>query len=257
MEIYRGFATMYDELMQDIPYQKWGDYIFECIKKRCANVKKPLVLDLACGTGNMTTLLSQKGLDMIGVDLSIDMLAAAQQKSYEMGQKILFLAQDMRELDLYGTIDAAVSVCDGLNYILEPTGLRTVFERVRLFLNPGGVFIFDMNTEYKFKELFAQRSFEDTTQSGITCEWDNNYDEVTKINEYQVRFSKNKNQLVGNPDQLIEIHKQRAYDTENVIEMLKACGFSKVAAYHEYTNEPPKPNSIRVTYVAEVDIANT
>jgi len=254
MEIYRGFATMYDELMQDIPYQKWGDYIFECIKKQYKNVKKPLVLDLACGTGNMTIHLSKKGFDMIGVDLSIDMLAAAQQKSYEQGQKILFLAQDMRELDLYGTIDAAVSVCDGLNYILDRADICKVFERVRLFLNPGGIFIFDMNTEYKFKELFAGLSFESTTQSGAACEWDNNYDEVTKINEYRVCFSNNKNEQAGKADQFIEVHKQRTYDTEDVIQMLKTCGFEKVSAYHEYTQEPPKPDSIRITYIAEVGI---
>jgi len=251
MEIYRVFATMYDELMQDIPYQKWGEYIFECIKKRYKNVKKPLVLDLACGTGNMTMLLSKKSFDMIGVDLSIDMLATAQQKSYEQGQKILFLAQDMRELDLYGTIDAAVSVCDGLNYILEPADLYKVFERVHLFLNPGGVFIFDMNTEYKFKELFAKRSFEDTTQSGAAYEWDNNYDEVTKINEYRVCFYNTSNEQVWENDQFVEVHKQRAYDTEDVIQMLKTCGFTKVSVYHEYTNEPPRPDSIRITYIAE------
>ena len=253
MDIYKGFAAMYDELMNDIPYQKWGDYIFERIKQRCPNTKKPLVLDLACGTGNMTIFLSKKGFDMIGVDLSIDMLAAAQQKAYGAKQKILFLAQDMRELDLYGTIDAAVSVCDGLNYILKPDELRTVFERVRLFLNPGGVFIFDMNTEYKFKELLAQRSFEAET-GNIICEWDNSYDEITKINEYRVCFFTN--QLVKESDQLncekfMEVHKQRAYYTGDVVQMLKNCGFGNVDVYHEYTDEPPRPDSARVTFVAE------
>ena len=256
MDIYKGFATMYDELMHGIPYDKWGSYIYERVKMRHKDVKKPIVLDLACGTGNMTIQLSKKGFDMIGVDLSTDMLATAQQKAYETKQKILFLAQDMRELDLYGTIDAAVCVCDGLNYILEPDELRTVFERVRLFLNPDGVFIFDMNTEYKFKELLAQRSFESKNKDGAAYEWDNSYDEITKINEYRVLFYTNQlvresDQLVGNSDRFIEVHKQRAYATEDVVQMLKACGFSKVLVHHEYTNEPPKPNSARLTYIAE------
>ena len=117
--IYKGFARMYDALMADAPYDIWAAYIDGVLKKHLkrANEAQPIVLDLACGTGNMTLRLAKMGYDMIGVDASEDMLAEAQRKAYEEGQSILFLAQDMQKLDLYGTVDAVASVCDGLNYI--------------------------------------------------------------------------------------------------------------------------------------------
>jgi len=251
MDSYIGFARMYDKLMTNVPYEKWGNYINDVLRKRLHETENPLVVDLACGTGTMTLFLANQGFDMIGIDISMDMLAEAQQKSYEAGHNILFLAQDMRKLDLFGTVDAVVSVCDGINYILTPEHLTTVFQRVRLFLNPGGVFIFDMNTEYKFKELLGQKSFEAKTESGAAYEWDNHYDENTKINEYRVLFYSQDNSEESEP--FIEIHRQRAYDTDNVIEMLKNTGFNKVYAYHNYTDKPARIDSPRVTFIAEVE----
>jgi len=242
METYKGFAIFYDDFMTNIPYDTWGDYIHEILKKR----KSQLVLDLACGTGNMTLILAKKGYEMIGVDISSDMLSAAQQKSWNEEQNILFLAQDMRKLDLFGTVDAAVCVCDGLNYILDSVDLETVFKRVRLFLNPNGVFIFDMNTEYKFKELLGQRSFEANGQNGVSYEWDNFYNTTTKINEYYVNFF-----TCEDGEEFSEIHKQRAYDTNEIIQKLLKAGFAKVSVSHEYTDKPPQVDSIRLTYVAE------
>ena len=241
LEIYKGFAGMYDEFMEDIPYDMWGDYIDKILQK----TKSSLVVDLACGTGNMTLRLAEKGYDMIGVDMSTDMLAMAQQKSWEAEQSILFLAQDMRKLDLFGTIDAVVCVCDGLNYILNIADMTEIFKRVQLFLNPGGVFIFDMVTEYKFKEFLGQRSFEASGKSGISYELDNFYDEATRINEYQLYFSTGK-------EKFSEIHKQRAYEPSEIKDILLKAGFAKVAATHEYTDEQPRDNSIRLTYVAKV-----
>jgi len=251
MDSYIGFARLYDELMTNVPYEKWGNYINGALKKRLSEIENPIVVDLACGTGTMTLILADKGFDMIGVDMSMDMLAEAQQKSYETGHNILFLAQDMRKLDLFGTVDAAVSVCDGINYILTPEDLSTVFKRVRLFLNPGGVFIFDMNTEYKFKELLGRKSFEVKTESGAAYELDNYYDEKTKINEYRVLFYDQNN--LGESEPFTELHRQRAYDTNDVIKMLKNAGFSKIFAYHNYTDEPVKIDSPRVTYIAETE----
>jgi len=242
---------LYDELMTNVPYEKWGNYINDALRKRLIKTENPLVVDLACGTGTMTLFLANKGFDMIGVDISMDMLAEAQQKSYEAGHQILFLAQDMRKLDLFGTVDAVVSVCDGINYILTPEDLSTVFKRVILFLNPGGVFIFDMNTEYKFKELLGQQSFEAKTENGAAYELDNHYDEKTKVNEYRVLFY-NKEDLEEN-EPFTEIHKQRAYSVDDVIRMLENTGFSKVSAYHNYTNEPTRIDSPRVTFIAVVD----
>ena len=244
--IYTGFASMYDELMQDIPYEKWGIYITDVLRKALPAQEEILVVDLACGTGTMTLLLAEQGFDMIGVDMSYDMLAAAQEKAYEKGKNILFLAQKVQELDLFGTVDAMVSVCDGFNYILEETELVTAFERVRLFLNPGGVFIFDMNTEYKFKELLGQKSFEGEAKGGGSYEWDNNYNEETGVNEYRVQF------FHKNGEHFTEVHKQRAYNPQAVVKMLKDAGFENISMYHEYTNELPKADSLRITFVAKL-----
>jgi len=247
MDNYKGFAAMYDQLMTNAPYQKWGAYICEVLKKQNFETQSPLVLDLACGTGTMTALLAKKGYDMIGVDKSVDMLATAQEKAYDNNLQILFLRQDMRKLDLFGTIDAAVCVCDGLNYILKEDELQKVFERVRLFLNPGGVFIFDMNTEYKFKELLGNRVFEGNAESGAAYELENKYDMASGINEYNVLFFTEGEEENG----FTETHRQRAYATCNVVQMLNDAGFNSVVATHEYTSEPPRTDSPRVTFVAK------
>jgi SAM-dependent methyltransferase len=152
----------------------------------------------------------------------------------------------MRALDLYGTVDAVVSVCDGMNYILDPTELLAVFKRVRLFLNPGGLFVFDMNTEYKFCKLLGNRSFEAKTENGAAYELDNQYNEATQINEYHVLF----HPQGSHGESFTETHKQRAYKTADIKNMLLEAGFDSADAYHDYTDEAPRPDSPRVTYVA-------
>jgi len=250
MDSYIGFARVYDQLMTNVPYQKWGNFIDGVLTQKLAGKESPLVVDLACGTGTMTLLLAGKNYDMIGVDMSMDMLAEAQQKACEAGHNILFLAQDMRKLDLYGTVDAVISVCDGVNYILKQDELSAVFKRVRLFMNPGGVFIFDMNTEHKFKNIFGQRSFESKAENGAAYVWDNNFDEETKINEYRVHFYPDGS--FDSDNFFTEVHKQRAYEYDCVIRMLKDAGFKKACAYNDYTNEPARADSLRVVYIAEV-----
>ena len=243
--MYGGFAKMYDGLMTDAPYELWAAYIDGLLSEWFKN-SSPLVLDLACGTGNITLRLAEKGYDLIGVDSSEDMLAEAQRKAYEEGHKILFLAQDMRELDLYGTIDAAVCVCDGMNYILKTADLLEVFRRVRLFLNPGGVFIFDMNTEYKFNEVLKNSTFEDKSADGSYV-WQNNYNPETKINEYHMFFY--------SPDEdepFTELHKQRAYPPADIINLLMEAGFSAVSTRNSYSADPIQADSTRIVFIAAV-----
>jgi len=246
--MYGGFAQMYDALMTDAPYDIWAAYIDgllgEWFKGR-EDSSAPLVLDLACGTGNITLRLAKLGYDLIGVDASEDMLAEAQRKAYEENFQILFLAQDIRELDLYGTVDAAVCVCDGMSYILTEEDLLTVFKRVRLFLNPGGVFIFDMNTEYKFKEILKDSVFEDKGAGGESYIWENHYDPQTKINEYNMTFF---NMNEGQP--FSEIHRQRAYPPADVSNMLLEAGFSRVSIRDGYRGEALKTESSRVVFIA-------
>ena len=244
MDNYKGFANMYDSLMADTPYHQWGAYISTTLEKHLNPQDHPLVLDLACGTGTMTVFLAQKGYDMIGIDISEDMLATAQEKAYDANCQVLFLRQDMQKLDLYGTIDAAICVCDGLNYILDPQTLQKVFQRVKLFLNPGGLFIFDMNTEYKFKALLGNRSFEGQGTNNMAYEMDNTYDPTTQINSYHVCFHQN-----GKPS-FTETHKQKAYTIKTITQMLETVGFTHIQANHAYTNTPPTPTSDRVSFIA-------
>lgn len=242
---------MYDALMAETPYDSWAAYIDGLISYRYnGKAKKPLVLDLACGTGNITLRLANMGYDLIGVDASEEMLAEAGHRAFEQNADVLFLAQDMRELNLYGTVDAAISVCDGLNYILCEKELLAVFKRVRLFLNPGGVFIFDMNTEYKFKELFKDLSFEGKGAGGEAYEWENSYDPHTGINEYRlVLFSQSEDGVES--EAFEELHRQRSYPLADVCNMLLEAGFVSVAMRDGYSNEPPKAESVKAVFIAE------
>ena len=150
-ESYTSFAQVYDMFMDNVDYPAWSKYLIQLLKEY--QVEDGLVLDLGCGTGNMTELLAKEGYDMIGVDNSEDMLEIASEKRAESGLNILYLLQDMREFELYGTVKAVVSICDSINYILEEDDLREVFSLVNNYLDPKGMFIFDLNTKYKYEQM--------------------------------------------------------------------------------------------------------
>ena len=147
MEAYTEFATVYDTFMDNVPYEAWEKYLVDILKAE--GINDGLLLELGCGTGRMTRLLAAEGYDMIGVDNSEEMLSVAREYTME-NTEILYLLQDMREFELYGTIRAVVSVCDSMNYIMSEEDLRQVFSLVNNYLDPGGIFIFDMNTRYKY-----------------------------------------------------------------------------------------------------------
>jgi len=242
MTNYKGFAYLYDSLMDNAPYMEWASYIDYILTRHLGQKREnKIVLDMACGTGNITLPLAKMGYDMIGTDISTDMLSQAQAKADNL--KILFLAQDMRKLDLYGTIDAAICVCDGMNYILCESELEAVFKRVRMFLNTGGVFIFDMNTEYKFKEILGEKSFIDQAKDAA-YEWDNHFNGDTGINEYRVTFTPDG----GEP--FTEVHYQRAYPIDMVCRLLQLAGFSTVAVHDGYTDNAPNDKTERVVFTA-------
>ena len=238
MTTYSGFAYMYDQLMKDIPYEAWASYIDDTLVHHLGeNRQGRIVVDMACGTGNITLTLAKLGYDMIGIDMSTDMLSQAQAKT--AGENILYLAQDMRELDLYGTVDAVICTCDGLNYILDEGELRAIFAKVKMFLNPGGVFIFDMNTEYKLQEVLGGKCF---TAKGV--EWDNHYDPATQINKYHVVFTPE------GESPFEEVHYQRAYAHDMVCDLLRGVGFATVKTYDSYSHDPISPNTIRHVFIA-------
>lgn len=183
MDAYTSFARVYDMFMDNVPYEEWCDYITGLLKEY--GISNGLVLDLGCGTGSMTELLAARGFDMIGVDCSEDMLEIALEKRMASGRDILYLQQDMRDLELYGTVRAVVCLCDSINYLMDVQDLETVFRLVNNYLDPGGIFIFDLNTEYKYRELLADRTIAENRDAGSFI-WDNYYDEESRINEYDL-----------------------------------------------------------------------
>ena len=156
MEAYTSFAQVYDLFMDNVPYEEWCAYIAGIL--RDYGIEDGLVLELGCGTGSLTRALSGAGYDMIGVDNSEDMLEIAMDKQQE-GEDILYLLQDMREFELYGTVRAVVSICDSMNYILTYEDLVQVLRLVNNYLDPGGILIFDMNTLYKYEEILGENTF--------------------------------------------------------------------------------------------------
>ncbi|WP_448863030.1 class I SAM-dependent DNA methyltransferase [Dorea sp.] len=245
MEAYTSFAEVYDTFMDNVPYEEWADYLEERLKEY--GVKDGLVLELGCGTGSMTELLAEKGYDMIGVDNSEDMLEIAMEKRIESGHDILYLLQNMQEFELYGTVKAVVSVCDSVNYITEKAELEEMFRLVNNYLDPQGIFIFDFNTEYKYREILGNQVIaEDREECSFI--WENYYDHTSMINEYELTL------FVQEEDDLYrkyqESHFQKAYTLRDIRSMIEASGLKFVTAYDAYTQKAPMHNSERITVIA-------
>lgn len=243
--VYGSFAQVYDMFMDNIDYPQWEKYLKGLL---CTfGVEDGLVLELGCGTGSMTELLAADGYDMIGVDNSEDMLEIAQEKKSASGKDILYLLQDMREFELYGTVRAVVSVCDSMNYILKEEELLEVFRLVNNYLDPGGVFIFDMNTRYKYEQIQDETIAENREEGSFI--WDNYFDDESGINEYELAIF-----IPEGDDGLYrkyeEVHYQRAYETETVRRLLEQAGLSVEAVYDAFTQNAPTPESERVYFVA-------
>ena len=246
MDVYTGFAGVYDTFMDNIPYEEWSQYVEGLLKEH--NVQDGLVVDMGCGTGKITELLALKGYDMIGIDNSEEMLSIAREKLMEYEEKdprksILYLLQDMREMELYGTVRAAVSICDSMNYILEDEELLEVFRLVNNYLDEKGIFIFDLNTEYKYREILGDRNICENRDDASFI-WENYYYPEQAINEYDLTI------YVQEEDdhflRMEESHYQRAYSLERVKELLLQAGMEFVVAYDAFTKEPPKADSERI-----------
>ncbi len=204
-------------------------------------------MELGCGTGSMTELLSQKGYDMIGVDNSEDMLEIAMDKRVDSGHDILYLLQDMREFELYGTVRAVISICDSMNYILEEEDLLQVFRLVNNYLDPGGYFIFDLNTIYKYEQIGESTIAENLEEASFI--WDNFYDAKTQINEYELAIFIPEGEE-GLYRKYEEFHEQRGYDPEVIRRLLEEAGMRFVAAYDAFTRNPVRPDSERIYVIA-------
>lgn len=251
MDAYTVFAEIYDEFMDDIPYDEWSRYINGLLKEN--GISDGEVVELGCGTGKITRRLTACGYDMIGVDMSEDMLVNARAVDEENGE-ILYLLQDMRELKLCGTVRAAVSVCDSMNYILSLEDLTKVLKNVNNYLDSHGVFIFDMKTEHFYRDILGDSTQTDNREDAALI-WENEYDVKTKINSYYLTIFIAADEDADEHEVPLferyqELHEQRAYSDEEVIQALKAAGMRLVARYDSQTHLPVREDSERVYYVA-------
>lgn len=275
MDAYTGFAEVYDLFMDNIPYEDWCSYLTGLLKEY--GIEDGLVLDLGCGTGTLTRLLADAGYDMTGIDYSEEMLEIAMEKRAEdmelaeeagalieedpnreaiggeaelaLGRRasILYLCQDMREFELYGTIRAVVSICDSMNYITEYEDLVEVFRLVNNYLDPQGVFIFDLNTLYKYRVMLGEQTIAENREEGSFI-WENYFDEESRINEYDLTLYIKEGQ--GLYRRYEENHYQRAYELEEVKTALREAGMEFITAYDAFTHDAPKEDSERIYVIA-------
>lgn len=246
MDAYTSFASVYDTFMDNIPYEDWAEYLIGLLKEY--GVHEGLVADLGCGTGSMTELLATAGYDMIGIDNSEEMLDIAMGKRVESGNDILYLLQDMREFELYGTVKAVISICDSINYIQDETELKEVFSLVNNYLDPQGIFVFDFNTVYKYREVMGNQTIaEDREECSFI--WDNYYYEEEGVNEYELSlFIKEKDSDLYHKYR--ETHFQKAYELKTIQRLLQEAGLEYITAYDAFTKDAPTDSSERIYVVA-------
>ena len=243
MNSYTDFAYIYDSLMhKDIDYEKWADYIENLFIMY--DVNPDLVCDLACGTGNITIPLAKRGYDMTGVDISEDMLNIAREKAD--GLDILFLNQSMTDLDLFGTMGAFLCMIDGINYVLPPKSLLTLFTKIKTcFIDPDGLFIFDISTEYKLKNVIGSNTFVHSDKN-IFYTWQNRFIEKRKLSDMFLTFFVKQGKKYSRFE---ERHLQRAYSVNELTLLLKKAGFKSVDTYDELSFDKPKKDSERIVFV--------
>ncbi|MDO4620365.1 MAG: class I SAM-dependent methyltransferase [Lachnospiraceae bacterium] len=245
MDQYSSFAQVYDRFMQTIPYDNWGSRIVELLQAH--GIHDGLVLDLGCGTGTMTEYLAEKGYDMIGVDNSPEMLESAHEKRMESGHDILYLLQDMQSFELYGTVRAVICICDSLNYLESEEELLQVFRLVNNYLDPDGLFLFDVKTPHLFRDVLGDNTYAETSEDGAYI-WENSWYEEEQVNEYALTlFIKDENGLYRRQE---ELHAQTAFEKERISALLKEAGLIEEAVYQDYTNEAPSSESERLVFIA-------
>ena len=250
MEAYTGFAYVYDEYMDNIPYDEWEEYLVELLKENGID-KDNTVIDLGCGTGTVTRMLDKEGYNCIGIDLSEDMLSIASDKTYDSGQQIIYSCQDMRDFEVPYETDAFISIGDSMNYITANDDLCDVFKCVKKGLKQGGVFIFDLKTIHFFKDILADNTYAENREDSAFI-WDNYYDADEKINEYDLTLFI-KEQSEDEDDiykKFEETHFQRCYEISELKELLEQSGLVFDAVYDAYTDDQVKCDSEKVTVIA-------
>ena len=244
MDAYTSFASVYDLFMDNVPYEEWCAFLCKILAQH--GITDGPILDLGCGTGKMTRLMSEQGYDMTGIDNAAEMLQIAAMEPGEV--PILYLLQDMQDLELDGCVRAVYSVCDCVNYVLDEEELQQAFSRVHEYLEEDGAFIFDVNTSYKYTKLLAENTFAESRDEGSFI-WDTYYDEEERINEYDLTL------FIPEGDELYrrytETHYQRNYETATLLKLLKNAGFTDICVYDDYTDAPLCETSERAVFVAK------
>ena len=241
MNAYTSFAEVYDEFMDNVPYDKISAYIQKILKKD--GIREGLVLDLGCGTGVLTGKLSDAGYDMIGVDASADMLDLAMNKGQE---GVLYLQQDMRSFELYGTVRAVVSTCDCINYITKPSELLHVFRLVNNYLDPKGLFIFDFHPVSYYARTLKNRTFGED-RDDIAFLWENTYHPATRMNLYDLSIFIKEGDLYH---KYKETHLQRGYTLGEIKKLLSMAGMTYLGAYDDCSTKHADARSKRIFVIA-------
>ncbi|MGL4362584.1 MAG: class I SAM-dependent DNA methyltransferase [Cellulosilyticaceae bacterium] len=246
MEIYNDFAMVYDNFMEETPYERWFEFIEKTIQANGVNPK--IVCDLGCGTGVMCEMFEDKGYEVIGIDGSYEMLMIARERMMEENRDILYLQQDMSEFELYGTVDIITSTCDCINYLPTKEKVLSMFKWVNNYLEKDGLFIFDLNTIYKYKNKLGEQVFAQQLEDAAYI-WENYYDEETCTNEFNVTF------FIKDEDgkyiRTEEVHHQQAYTVQEIQELLEEAGMKLIGIYDDYSDTLYNEKTERVTFVAK------
>ncbi|MDO5127668.1 MAG: class I SAM-dependent methyltransferase [Eubacteriales bacterium] len=246
-EAYSDFATVYDNLMDNIPYDEWFTYLHSLLQEY--SITDGIIAELGCGTGNITERLSKAGYDMIGIDYSPSMLDIAGQKKAENNSNTLYLCQDMREFELFGTVAAIVSICDSVNYITDPSDLLKVFRLVNNYLDTNGIFIFDFHTKYYYKEIVGDATIAEDRDT-ISFIWDNYYDDETDICELTLSLFIQDTDDTSLYRKHEEFHEQRGYTLAEMLSLVEQSGMTLLASYDAFTHCPATEESERVYMIA-------
>jgi len=240
VDSFGRLAPYYDELMSVVPYRMWVGYFLLLLSKLA--VRPRSILDVCCGTGTMCEMLHQEGFEMTGIDLSPHMIEVARQKAARKGYPIRYETMDACTFELGRTFGAALSFFDSLNNILDPERFLQALRRVHAHLEPGGAFVFDLNTAYAFEQrLFDQRNLRPSAR--LRYDWVGDYDPQTRVITVHMTFWKD-------GEEFREVHRQRAYTDDEVRSMLEEAGFVDVRGYTSYTLDPIRRKSDRVHYAA-------
>ncbi len=244
---YGIFSSVYDILTENVEYERIANKVCSLLHEN--GVDGGLLLDLGCGTGTLSFMLENKGYDVIGVDASEDMLMVANEKKYEENSSALFLCQKAEKLDLFGTIDCAVSVLDTINHIYRLEWVTEVFAKVSLFMNMGGIFIFDINTPYKHEKILGNNTFVYDTDE-VYCVWQNSFDKEEMETKIDLDFFI-KNEDNESFERYSESFSEYAYPPEDILFVLKQCGFEILGTYDDYSDNQVNEETQRITVVAK------